>query len=1135
MTRHGLSDLTPAAIADAVGKHRPTSEQAAVIAGPTTPTLVVAGAGAGKTETMAARVVYLVATGQARPSRILGLTFTRKAAQQLRRRIRDRLDAFAASPACRGDEGARIAELIRTEDPRISTYDSYAGEFLSSYGLYVPVEPDVQIIDKTQQFIVTHAVVRDWDRPLTGTVAQITKDAIALAGELNNHLLTTDDVRADDDLLVEQIFNLPKTRGQQDTPNSTLMRWAEVQRHRLELCDVVDAMNARLHELGMVTFGEQMAYAATLSASFPEVVAAERRMTEAVLLDEYQDTGQAQRILLANLFGGSSQPPLAVTAVGDPMQSIYGWRGASASNLSSFITDFPIDADTPAKQLNLSTSWRNPSQVLTLANSVTAPMRQTATDTQVPSLKPREGADNGQVYLGMHLTIDDERQWLAKRVAETFRHCEAEQGTPPTAAVLIRRNADAEQLERALRAEGLEVEVAGAGGLLDVPEVADMLALVRVAINPGDDDAALRLLCGDRFRLGAADLAALARRTRELSVRHPGGDAGPVDSIDRLHEELAALSGTENIDHAGIADAAHNPGPASNYTAAGRAAISDFDRAVYAVREHCDAGPAYALSVAESTLCLDVETRLRALRGDGEGRQQLDTLQRYAADFAGNDDATTAAFLDYLSIAREYENGLEQQVVPRPGRVQITTIHKAKGLEWQIVAVPHLVEKRFPDEKRPDNWVTAAKQVPAHMRGDAITNGNTHGVHVPDLAAAADRKELQQLVNEHLDELKANTLEEDTRLFYVAITRSEQYVFASGFYWDHTSSVRTPSRFLTQLKDVAARHPGTAVVEQWPQNPGTTNPLHQVAVAGSWPCDRDDDAIIHRQAQQVRSAAPLHIDWDTQRTPAHHISTLIAQLADDAQGGPVNDQVAGWLEEMVVQLAADRRRHQETVEVEIPDRLTATQHVALARDPVAFAANIVRPMPQKPNRFARRGTAFHTWVEHYFSGAEQFLIADDDLPGASDDEWEEASQRALREQFLSSPWASREAVAVEVPFTIRIGGHTKEGKIDAVFRDPDSDGWIVVDWKTGAPPTAQHARDVALQLAIYRVAWARFMEATTGQPVDVNRIKGAFHYIGHATSVFPEHLPDEQELATAFARHFAAAVELPAAEAEQVN
>ncbi|MGD9531559.1 MAG: UvrD-helicase domain-containing protein, partial [Pseudonocardia sp.] len=143
-------DLTPRALAAALGLPPPTEEQAAVIAAPATPALVVAGAGAGKTETMAARVVWLVATGAVRPEQVLGLTFTRKAAQQLGSRIRSRLRRLAASRLL--DEldpgGSRRAEVL-TGEPTVSTYHAYAGRLVGEHALRLPAEPAARLLGET--------------------------------------------------------------------------------------------------------------------------------------------------------------------------------------------------------------------------------------------------------------------------------------------------------------------------------------------------------------------------------------------------------------------------------------------------------------------------------------------------------------------------------------------------------------------------------------------------------------------------------------------------------------------------------------------------------------------------------------------------------------------------------------------------------------------------------------------------------------------------------------------------------------------------------------------------------------------------------------------------------------------------
>ena len=1128
--RKPLEQLTPGDIARAIGGNEPTDAQADVIAGPMEPTLVVAGAGAGKTETMAARVVYLVATRRARPGQILGLTFTRKAAQQLSRRVQMRLDEFARSHdfVSRGDEVSDIAEAIRTEQPRISTYDSYAGDVLSSHGLLIPVEPDATVINETDLYILVHSIVSEWDRPFPWSVGTVVERVIALAEQISGHLITTDDVRGDEDLLSQAVESLETKAAKKD-----LQTAAAAQEDRLALLDVVDAVHERLRSEGKLTFGMRMSYAAQLSSRFPEVVDAERRLTSVVLLDEYQDTGQAQRVMLASLFGGGERQPLAVTAVGDPMQSIYGWRGASASNLDSFLTDFPR-AKGQAYQRNLSTSWRNPPEVLTLANSVTAQLRNKNKDSgaTVPVLEPKKDSERGDVRLGVFATVDDERGWVASRMAGKYRRYESDHGKPPSAAVLVRRNADAEPLARALRAEGLEVEVLSSGGLLDVPEISDVLALMRVAVNPGDDEASMRLLAGDRFRLGAADLAALHRRAQEISHRPERSGEDEAQGIDKLRADFASLAELENIDNAGLADAAHNPGARGPFTAEGRAALADFDAVVAAVRDRLDQGPAHVLSVAENALGLDVEVRVRAKLGKGEGRQQLDTLARRAADFASNPDASVQAFLDYLDVARGVERGLAQEIVPQDGRVQILTVHSAKGLEWDIVAVPHVVKGRFPKDKAPSNWVRNSWEIPSHLRGDRRTDANPGGVPVVDIAEATNYKELDELLTAHINELKSTVGEEDRRLFYVALTRSKSELLVSAHHWSEgVQKPLGPSLFLQELRDTVLDAPHVATVDEWVTDPGDENPLENSNARAVWPEhdaggpgeDPSSHAAVAGAAREVASSLPVDLGAFSESSIAEVVAAAGEEFSDPL--------TAAWLSEALIHIRQARHAASDVIDVEIPSRLTATQHVALERDPASFAVNVMRPMPQKPNQFARRGTTFHAWVEEYFTAATQFLIADDELPGSGDD-WEEADQQALREQFLSSHWAQKTAAAVEVPFAVSIGGQIKVGKMDAVFRDGED--WIVVDWKTGAMPggkspdsasARKHRQDVAIQLAIYRIAWARILEEETGTPVPLERIRGAFHYIGSGEDVYPETLPDEAELAAAFERRFAQTID----------
>ena len=186
--------------------------------------------------------------------------------------------------------------------------------------------------------------------------------------------------------------------------------------------------------------------------------------------------------------------------------------------------------------------------------------------------------------------------------------------------------------------------------------------------------------------------------------------------------------------------------------------------------------------------------------------------------------------------------------------------------------------------------------------------------------------------------------------------------------------------------------------------------------------------------------------------------------------------------------------------------------VWLARDPAELARQVRRPMPRPPARQARRGTAFHQWLEQRYG--QQRLIDDADLfelaePGAGQSasglSGEDLSQ--LRARFEHSEWADRWPQAVEVPFETLVGDRLVRGRIDAVFADAPQGGYDVVDWKTGRPPASDAERHaVSVQLAAYRLAWA----ALAGVPVA--SVRAAFYYVADDLTVRPADLLDEPVL-----------------------
>ncbi|WP_131810577.1 ATP-dependent helicase, partial [Mycolicibacter sinensis] len=477
---------SPAELAEALGLHQPTAEQAAVIAAPPGPLVVIAGAGAGKTETMAARVVWLVANGYADPGQVLGLTFTRKAAGQLLRRVRSRLARLAGAGLLAAEPGGSAASA-----PVVSTYHAFAGALLREHGLLLGIEPDTRLLTETGLWQLAFEVVSGYPGELRTDrdPAAISSMVLRLAGQLAEHLVDTEALRDTHLELERLVHTLPPGPRQRAEPNQTLLKMLDTQTERAQLVPLIDALHQRMRAERVMDFGAQMATAARLAQADESVGARLRATYRVVLLDEYQDTGHAQRIALSALFGGGSDDGLALTAVGDPIQSIYGWRGASATNLPRFATDFPLSDGTPAPTLELRTSWRNPPEVLHVANEVSAEARRRS--VTVHTLRARPDAAPGEVRLALLPDLTAEHQWVAEALQRRYRQAEAEGVAPPTAAVLVRRNADAAPFAEAIRARGVPVEVVGLAGLLSVPEVADLVAMLRLVSEPTAGAAAI--------------------------------------------------------------------------------------------------------------------------------------------------------------------------------------------------------------------------------------------------------------------------------------------------------------------------------------------------------------------------------------------------------------------------------------------------------------------------------------------------------------------------------------------------------------------------------------------------------------------------------------------------------------------
>ncbi|MBI4940832.1 MAG: PD-(D/E)XK nuclease family protein, partial [Actinobacteria bacterium] len=499
----------------------------------------------------------------------------------------------------------------------------------------------------------------------------------------------------------------------------------------------------------------------------------------------------------------------------------------------------------------------------------------------------------------------------------------------------------------------------------------------------------------------------------------------------------------------------------------------------------------------ERALLLDVEVAARPGVRPGAARAPLDAFADVAAAFADTGGAPGAgggaragsggslgAFLGWLAAADTRERGLEAPVTEvRDDAVQVLTVHASKGLEWDVVAVTGLVEGTVPSgtNGRPpgpaNGWLGDIGALPYPLRGDraglphwAVEGSSTQ----VDLAAALD--DFREACGEH-------DVAEERRLAYVAVTRARRLLLMTGAQWGDGSRPRTPSRFLVETADLV----GVGGVEllHWADaaEDGTANPRDALVARADWPFD------------------PLGPRRAAVDDGAGRVLAALAERHAAPPVAPVGDRV-GWAREVDLLLGERDASTRRDLAVALPRHLSASKVVALATDPVAFAARLRRPMPEPPNPHARRGSAFHAWLEERYGMAA--LVDVDDLPGAADESAGDEDLAALQAAFLASEWAERVPDAVEVSIETPVAGVVLRGRVDAVFRLP-GDRWEVVDWKTGPPPGRDDdagARTRAVQLAVYRLAWARL------QGVPVEQVGAAFFYASAGRTVRPVDLLD---------------------------
>lgn len=990
----------------------PSDEQWAAIAAPLDGSmLVLAGAGSGKTAVMSARVLWAVGSGQVRPDQVLGLTFTNKAAGELSHRVRLLLSALPHD-----DE---------PPEPVISTYHAFAMDLIAQYGLLVGAEPAATLLSPTDLAQATFRSVarsrqscEDLGTSVINTVRQRVQ---SLDEQMSEHLCTPGRLREADRRLITALS------AQRGKPAAEALQAAQ---RRIVASKVVEEVRADRAAQAVVSFADLMRLAVQVTA-IPEVVADLRERFVVVLVDEYQDTSVAQARLLQQVFGDG----YPLTAVGDPLQAIYGWRGASVANIDGFPHDFG------ATTRPLTINRRSGSLILDVANAVAGPVR--AQHPGVEVLNPG-GTHTGTVEAALLTTFDEEAQWVVERIRQQL----ASGRDLDQIAVLCRTNSYIQMFAEVLRAAGIPVAAASLGSVLHLPEVVEVLSVLRVT-QSGDNASLIRLLTGPQWRIGDRDLAALGARAQSFVDGH---DADTTDIEQRARDAVAQV---DPVDVVSLLEAVYDPGP--DISADARDRLAQLVRQLDAIRPALAAGVEEAAYRIIDVTGLAVEVRLgaqAASRMDGLAAL-FDVIATYRN---AHDDPSVAAFLHWLDLAEQLDETPDADFPIRGHAVQVLSVHRAKGLEWECVFVPSLSKGIFPSTQGRYLWPSHYEELPYPLRGDRSRLPHLpHWTEQGGSFADGFTKAVARLKADY----KQQDAFEENRLAYVALTRARDDLYVSGHWFSREGQQREPSDFLLS----AAAVEGVAR-EHW----------------------------VGAQPDPPRVTTSPDVAWPGR----DEVFTDTAAPAQTADSLTLEESV--WLDRIDLDIEAVYAREVElsspTRTVQMPQVITTSLLMRAAADPERLARDLARPMPRATSRAAARGTAFHEWVaaEHHQLSLipEWDLAVDADL--APDDDLAD-----LVAGYRRTGYAHRIPYAVETEVVLNVGGIIVRGVIDAVFTEADGT-WDVVDWKTNRGHTAD-----PLQLAVYRIAWAQ------KQGVPLEAVNAAFVYVADGRVVRPD-LPTLNEV-----------------------
>ena len=640
------------------------------------PLLVVAGAGTGKTQVITRRIAWLIASHRARPSEILALTFTDKAADEMAVRV-DQLVPYGYT------------------DTAIATFHAFGDRLIREHALELGLPPDLRVLSRAETvvFMREHLFEFDLDayRPL-GDPTRFLSALAALFSRCKDEDITPATYAGHAARVAAEALALEEAVRSGEVAPDAAEALAEDGRRQAELARAYARYQELLAERGFIDFGDQVALALKLvrgSAAARRDIAARFRY---ILVDEFQDTNRSQ----AELVGLLAESHRNVTVVGDDDQAIYAFRGAAIDNILDFEARYP-----GAKTVVLRRNYRSLAPVLDAAYRLIRFNDPDRLEVQTGLAKrlraQRVDSAAPPVRLEAFATGSEEADWIAADVAARI----AAGASPRDHAVLVRANGHADAILRALNVAGVPWRFSGTSGLYARPEVRLLMAFLRVVADPDSSVDVYALAAAAPYRLGGEDLTAIVNSARRRNR-----------SVTAILGELDKQPGLLRI------------APASRESV--HRLVEDIARYTAMAHERPAGEVLYAFLRESGMLARMAATPTTAAEeGLGNIARFFDIIRGQSALLA--DDRATFVAQHLQTLAEAGDDPATADLDPDADAVAVLTVHKAKGLEFPVVYLPGLVVGRFPGNGRGE-----ALPLPAGLgRGEPVT---------PERAVAEERR-----------------------------------------------------------------------------------------------------------------------------------------------------------------------------------------------------------------------------------------------------------------------------------------------------------------------------------------------------------------------------------------------------------